>query len=219
MTKIDWDSRGRRVYEGGLDRVVLYTKDSPGVPWFGVASINEQGNDGKIKSYYMDGIKYLMVSSYEEFGASISAVNYPPEFAPCIGEKQLAFGLTATRQRREMFGLSYRTLIGSDTQDLGMGYKIHMVYNAMVSPASIAHSTLRESVSLQSYSWRIDTKPIPFPGVQALSHLVIDSREVEKETLLYLESFIYGSEEEDPVQLQPGQILTILSGYELEDAD
>lgn len=217
MASINWDSTNKRDYEAGLDRVVLYPQEGPGVPWFGVMSIDEQPTGGEIESYYMDGVKYLMVSSAEEFEADISVVNYPEEFRESLGIKHLAMGLLAPQQPKLPFGLSYRTQIGSDTKSVGFAYKLHFVYNAMIGSTTSTNSTLRDTPVMQSFSWRIKTKPIPFPGVTPLSHLVIDSRDADPEYLEYAESFLYGSTDEDPYLLSPGELLTIMSGYELDD--
>ena len=63
MTAINWDSRSKRLYEAGLDRGVLYTRGNPGVPWYGLRSIEESIDGGEPQPYYMDGIKYLNIAS------------------------------------------------------------------------------------------------------------------------------------------------------------
>ena len=215
MSSISWDSQNQRFFEAGLDRVVLYPVDGPGVPFYGVVSLEEKPSGGEIESFYIDQRKYLMISSYEEFGATLAAVNYPVEFRECLGIKHLAYGLMATQQPKKPFGLSYRTKIGSDTKDVGFAYKLHLVYNAMVGPTTITNTTLRDTPSMQSFSWTISTRPVPFPGLTPLSHLVIDSREVEQHYLEYLESFLYGLGNTDPMILNPGEVLSIMSGYTL----
>lgn len=219
MAEIDWNSSGHRVYEAGLDRVVLYTYGHPAVPWFGVASLEESSYGGEIESFYRDGIKYLMVSAHEEFQATLSAVNFPPEFASCNGIRSLANGLFITQQKRHPFNLTYRTQIWSDREPLGSAYKIHFIYNAMANPTNASHSTLRQEPTMESFSWNIVTKPMVFPGTDPLSHLVVDSRYADPADLEHLEELIYGTDEQDPLLLSPGQVLSVLSGIPFEFGD
>ena len=212
MTAINWNSVARRKIEAGVDRVVLYDPQGNGIPWFGVNGIQEQPSGGAIESYYLDGVKYLMVSGSEEYAATISAISYPDEFRRCIGTRSLGFGLSATQQKREPFSLCYRTLIGSDTKPMGSDYKLHVIYNAMTRPGSVSNTTLQKNPTLQTYNWSIETKPIVFPGMDPLSHLIIDSRETELIGLVELESYLYGSYTREPTLLSPGSILALLSG-------
>ena len=111
MVAINWNSTGKRSYEAGLDRVVLYTQTSDPVPWFGFRSYEESISGGEAEPYYIDGIKYLNIPSPEDYKASISSVGYPQEFRECDGSRQLAAGLTVTQQERRPFSLSYRTQV------------------------------------------------------------------------------------------------------------
>lgn len=212
MVAIDWDSAGTRIYEAGLDRVVVYPYNGIGAPWFGVQSIEEAPMGGDAEPYYMDGIKYLNLSTTEEYQATISTINYPSEFEPCIGMTTLAKGLTATQQSRTPFSLIYRTLVGSDNKELGRHYKIHIVYNATTKPSGRTHASLRNDPTMERYSWEITTKPIPFPGVKPISHLIVDTSEVLDTYISTLESYLYGSAGQDPQILLPGQIAAILDG-------
>lgn len=215
MVAINWNSEGKRQYEAGLNKGVLYTYGNPGVPWFGLQVIEEAIDGGSIDKYYMDGIPYLMLSTTEEFGAKISAVDYPKEFEPCDGRKSLAKGLTITQQDREPFSFSYQTLIGTDTADAGVHYKIHVVYNAIAKPSNRRHATLQDRPSMESYSWDCEAKPIQFPGVKPFAHLIVESRTSVKSRLTLLEKYLYGSETNDPMLLLPGQIAAVLSGEDV----
>ena len=215
MTAINWDSRSKRLYEAGLDRGVLYTRGSPGVPWYGLRSIEESIDGGEPKPYYMDGIKYLNIASLEEYKASISAINYPKEFNPCDGNAVLAKGLTLTQQERQSFSLCYRTLVGSDTMALGFGYKLHLIYNALARPSSRTHASLQAEPSMEMFTWECSTKAIPYAGYRPIAHLVIDSRTSTPAYLTKLESYLYGSATREPMLLDPGQIAATLSGEDV----
>lgn len=216
MTKIDWNSRGKRFYSTGLDRSVLYTQGNPGVPWFGLYSIEEAPEGAELKSYYMDGYKYLIQVATEEYKATLNALQYPIEFEPCEGINYLAQGLYTTQQERVPFGLSYRTLIGSDTSELGTNYKLHIVYRLYAKPSSRSHTTIHGEASMEIYSWEVESLPYKFPGFKPISQLVVDSRTANAVNLKKLERYLYGSETNDPMLLDPGQVAAVLSGENVD---
>jgi hypothetical protein len=98
-----------------------------------------------------------------------------------------------THQRRKEFGLSYRTKIGNDVAGVDLGYKIHLIYNALAAPTSRPNSTMTESVEPFNFSWSISTKPPNFAGYKPTAHLVIDSRDTPSDLLIQIEDILYGS--------------------------
>lgn len=215
MASINWDSQGKRYYDLGLDRGVLYTYGNPGVPWFGLRTIEESSSGGDIQSYYLDGVKYLQISGTEEFSATISAISYPKEFLSCEGINTLAKGLLVAQQKRTPFSISYRTMVSSDVSPTGASYKIHLVYNALAKPSSRTHATLQQEPSMESFSWECETKPVRLHGLKPLSHLIVDSSEANPAYLAVLEKYLYGSATNEPMILRPEQIAAILSGEEV----
>lgn len=216
MTKIDWNSRGKRFYSTGLDRSVLYTYGNPGVPWFGLYSIDENPEGAELQSFYMDGFKYLIKTTIEEYKATLNALQYPPEFEPCEGINYLAQGLYTTQQEREPFSLCYRTLIGSDTMELGGEYKLHIVYRLYAKPSTRTHTTLHGEASMEIFSWEVEALPYTFPGLKPISQLVIDSRKANPTYLKKLEGYLYGSSTNEPMLLDPGQVAAVLSGENVD---
>lgn len=212
MAAINWDSTSLRTYEAGLDKVVLYTYGNPGVPWFSFRSFEESISGGDARPYFIDGYKYLNLAAAEEFGASFKSIGYPPEFEACDGIQVLAAGLYVTQQKRKPFSLCFRTLLGSDTVPLGTNYKIHLVYNALAEPSNRSHVTLQNDPSMETLQWTITSKPIKFPGIKPLSHLIIDSRTANPVYLKTLENYLYGSVTNEPLLPDPGQVAAILSG-------
>lgn len=193
MPRLDWDAPGVRFYEAGIDRGVLYVAGSPGVVWNGLTSVNESPTGGDPQAYYIDGVKYLNVAAREEFEATITAFTYPEEFEVCDGSRQPRRGLFLTHQRRKSFGLSYRTLIGSDQTD-SFGYKLHIVYNALASPTERNHGTLKEQTDPDDFSWKITTRPPTMTGYKRTSHVVIDSRITDPSVLSSIEDILYGTD-------------------------
>lgn len=220
MAAINWNSMGKRTYEAGLDRVVLYTYGNEPVPWFGFRSFEESIDGGSPQGYYIDGVKYLNIASPEEYKASMSAIGYPDEFDECDGTRQLAAGLFVTQQERRPFSLSYRTQVGSDVKPLGSSYCIHIVYNLLASPANRTHSTLQKDPTMEINQWSLSSKPIQYSGSKPISHLYVYSDKVANPTRLFtLEQYLYGTPITSPRLLDPGQVVAILSGETIDFED
>lgn len=198
MARLDWSAVGERFYETGVDRGVLYVGNIPGVAWTGLTSVSESPTGGDAKAYYIDGVKYLNLSSAEEFEATIEAFASPPEFGPCDGTVSVQNGLFVTQQPRKPFGLSYRTRIGNDIDGTDHGYKIHLIYNALAAPSSRPNNTMGDSTDPISFSWSITTLPPSFTGYKPTAHFLIDSRMTPKETLIEIEDILYGSDASAP---------------------
>jgi hypothetical protein len=207
MARLEWNTAGMRFYEAGLDRGVLYVPGNPGVPWNGLISVEENTSGGEQKSYYIDGVKYLLTSGPEEFEASISAFTYPDEFAQCDGSRQARSGLFLTAQKRKSFGLTYRTKIGNDQSD-DHGYKIHIVYNALASPSSRNNVSIGDTPDPTEFSWDIKTKAPAISGYKRTAHVVIDSRTTDPSVLAAVEDILYGTDEASPALPTFEQLLT-----------
>lgn len=192
MARIEWGSSGKRFYEAGLDRGVLYVGSLPGVAWNGLTSVNVSSTGGEAQPYYLDGIKYLNVSSPEEFQATITAYTYPDEFAVCDGSVRVRPGLFASQQRRKSFGFAYRTMVGNDLST-EHGYKIHIVYNALAAPSGREHQTYGKTTDPGDFSWAITTRPPAMAGYTRTAHVVIDSQTTNSTTLTIIEDILYGT--------------------------
>lgn len=211
MSRIAWNALGERYFETGVDRGVLYTSDSEGVPWTGLISVSENPNGGEAKPYYIDGFKYLQISSAEEFEATIEAFYAPKEFGACDGTAQIHNGLFATQQPRKAFGLSYRTKIGNDLDGQDHAYKIHLVYNALAAPATRDHKTIGQSVDPSAFSWDVTTMPPSLTGHKPTAHMVIDSLLADPAILTQVEDILYGSESEAPRLPTPDEMVTLFA--------
>jgi hypothetical protein len=213
VTRIAWGSVGERYYQTGVDRGVLYVADKPGVPWNGLTSVSENPIGGDEKPYYIDGVKYLSVSSAEEFAATIEAFTYPDEFEECDGSEEVFNGLFLTQRPRRSFGLSYRTKVGNDVDGVDHAYKIHLIYNALASPTNRVNSTIADSIEPANFSWNISTRPIAIPGYQHTAHFVIDSRRVDPLVLADLEDVLYGSDTETPHLPTQEELFNLFQAY------
>uniref|UniRef100_A0AAU7GXL6 Major tail protein n=1 Tax=Streptomyces phage Scarif TaxID=3158858 RepID=A0AAU7GXL6_9CAUD len=194
MPRLTWGETGKRLYETGIDRGVLYVGANAGVAWTGLTSVEERPSGGENKSYYLDGVKYLQASASEEFTATINAFTYPDEFGQCDGTAQIRPGLFLNQQRRIPFGLSYRTMVGSDLNP-ERGYKIHIVYNALAEPSQQTYSSNSDSPDPVEFSWSVYTRPPKVNGYKNTAHVVIDSRTTDPATLKAIEDILYGDSE------------------------
>ena len=196
MPAISWDTSGQRYYEAGVDKGVLFAQGFEGVPWNGLVAVNETPSGGAAESYYIDGVKYVSVSAYEEFAATIEAFTYPEEFNECEGIQEVNVGLYATSQPRKPFSLAYRTMIGNDLQS--SAYKLHLVYNAMVAPTQRANKSNAPDIELMTFSWAITTTPITVAGRRNTAHLILDSRYMNSDALAAIEAILYGTSSTTP---------------------
>ena len=197
MVALTWDNVGERYYETGVDHGVLYIPTagvySAAHPWNGLVSVTESPSGADSTPQYADNLKYLNLISAEEFGATIEAFTYPDEFAQCDGSVSPSIGVSLGQQSRKPFGLVYRTRIGNDTLGSDLGYKLHLIYGAQVSPSEKAYSTINDSPSALTFSWALTTTPVPVPGYKATSSLTIDSTKVDSVDLAALETQLFGS--------------------------
>ena len=198
MTRVSWNDVGQRFYEAGTDRGVLYIDGQNGVPWNGLVGVSENSSGGEPKAYYLDGYKYLNVASAEDYAATINAFTSPREFDACDGTAAIQNGLFATQQPRKTFGFSYRTLIGNDVDGLSLGYKIHIVYNALASPVQRSYKTNGDSASPLTLDWSISTLAPRLTGIRPTAHFVIDSRLTPPRLLESIEDILYGSNSTEP---------------------
>lgn len=215
MSKLVWNEAGKRLYETGVDRGVLYVSDGRGgyqngVVWNGLVSVNESPSGAEATPLYAGNIKYVELMSNEEFGASIEAYTYPEEFEQCDGSAELADGVTIGQQPRKSFGLCYRTKIGNDTAGDDHGYKIHLIYGAKAAPTEKSYTTINDSPEAITFSWEVTTTPIEVEGHKPTATLTIDSTKVEPEKLEDIEKKLYGDVSGEPTLPTPAEILELI---------
>lgn len=217
MSKLIWDNTGERFYETGVDHGVLYpvvgTAYPKGVAWNGLSSVSESPEGAEANDIYADNIKYLSMRSAETFKATIEAYTYPDEFAILDGSAEITKGVMIGQQSRKAFGLSYRTILGNDTEGNDLGYKIHLLYGCTASPSEKQYQTVNDSPEAIAFSWDIDTTPVNVTGFKPTASLTIDSTKVEAEKLAALEAVLYGTDGEeatDPRLPLPDEIIEIL---------
>lgn len=211
MAKLVFDESGKRFYETGVSKGVLYVQDASGaypqgVAWNGLTAVNEAPSGAEATPLYADDIKYLELRSAEEFGATIEAYTYPDEFEQCDGSAELAEGVVIGQQARKAFGLCYKTIVGNDIQGNDFGYKLHLIYGATAAPSEKAYATVNDSPEAVTFSWEVTCTPVDVEGFKPTATVVIDSRKVDAEKLAALEDKLYGTESEEAMLPLPAEI-------------
>ena len=202
MAKLAWDETGKRLYETGVSKGVLYPIQTGnvytlGVAWNGLTAVSESPSGAEPNDLYADNIKYLSLRSAEDFGATIEAYTYPDEWMQCDGSAEIATGVVVGQQARKLFGLCYRTELGNDTDGVDHGYKLHLIYAATASPSERAYQTINDSPEAITFSWEVTTAPIEVgTGFKPTACITIDSTKADATKLAALEAILYGTDAE-----------------------
>lgn len=209
MTVLEWDKVGERFYETGLDRGVLFTRNGDAFAWNGLTNVSEN-TEFDVKSYWMDGVKYLDHSSPKAYSAKLEAFTYPDILDELTGIAVYAPGVYLHDQNAGIFHLSYRTGVGNDiSQELG--YKLHIIYYVMAVPSGTAFNTLSETVEPGKFSWDLRSTPPSMFGARPTSHIHLDSRYTPPSQLTMVEERLYGTETTNPDLPTMIELLTLIN--------
>jgi len=221
MTPLVWDKVSERFYQTGIDRGVLYLHDGTVAVWNGLTSI-EESSTSEVKSYHLDGVKYLEVLSPGDFSAKLKAITYPEEFDSVNGSVDLSLagagspspvapGLTVHDQPAKSFDMSYRTMIGNDLEP-ELGYRIHLLYNVIANPDSFTFSTNKDQPEIAEFGWTLTGTPSKLTRFRPTVHVSIDSNDTPQDILKLLEDTLYGTATSNP-RLPPMQDIGEFFGY------
>lgn len=198
MARIKWDESGEHLFETGVNQGVLYkitdNEYANGYVWNGLTGVSESPSGADATALWADDIKYLNLIASEEFKATVEAYTYPEEFEECDGSASIATGVVIGQQARVPFGLSYKTTLGNDTEGTSYGYKLHMIYGCSASPSAKSYETINDSPSAITFSWEVNTTPVPVTGHKNTATVVIDSTKVDAGNLAILETVLYGGD-------------------------
>jgi hypothetical protein len=198
MTVLVWDQIGERIYQTGVDHGVLYLNDGTVAAWNGLIDIEEASNS-ELKSFYLDGVKYLENLSATDFVGKLKAFTYPDEFDTVNGIANVAPGLAYYEQSPKSFNLSYRTRVGNDLEGMEFGYKIHILYNIIAKPEANSYETFKDSgVQPIEFAWSLTGIPQKVFGARPTVHISIDSRNTPPDILQIIEGKLYGTATSDP---------------------
>lgn len=229
MSRLKWDEDGKRIYETGTKYGVFYPKGDQsgygaGKAWNGLTGVTESPSGADSNPIYADDIKYIDIRGAEEFGGTIECFTYPDEFAECDGSANVITGVKVGQQNRKPFGFCYRTVIGNDAKFNDYGYKLHIIYNASVSPSEKGYQTINDSPEAITFSYEFTTTPVNFDvdliqnadlknlvkDLKATACLTIDSTQVNATKLATLEDMLYGTENTEPTLPSPEVVIETL---------
>lgn len=221
MTALAWDLTGQRLYETGVDHGVLYQIDidgeyTPGVAWNGLTTVTESPSGAESNKQYADNIVYLNLQSAEQFGGTIEAYTYPPEFEQNDGSATPTPGVSVGQQTRKTFGFCYRTRLGNDVSGTDYGYKLHMIWGAVAAPSEKAHATINDSPEAINFSWEISTTPLQVGTIGGVEYkptasITIDSTKTDPAKLAILLDQLYGTVSTVPSMPLPGDVITAMT--------
>lgn len=192
MSRLVWGESDKRLHETGVDRGVFYPQGGVGVPWNGLIAVSEAPSGADILEVYYDGTKTASPRNRESFSGSIDAVTVPKGFDAYEG---IVDGFS--QQRRKSFNFSYSTKTISETDPNGH-YKIHLVYNVVVNPATKNYNSLGDRIEPLIATWNFNTIPEFLPSGETASHFIIDTSIAHSWATSALEDIIYGSPVKDP---------------------
>lgn len=194
-----WDDPDLRKYEIGASKGVFYPKIGSGVAWNGLTSIKEDVDNSGGSVIYMDGQKVINKLQLGQFSATLEAFTYPDEFM--LYDGYILPGMSG--QRRSTFGLSYCTAIGE------AGYKLHLVYNCLATPAERQNNSITDTTDILTFSWKLSTTPVAFPYDRPTAHVFIDSTMVDPASLTAIENILYGGDGLDPRMPSVAELLSV----------
>lgn len=213
MATLTWDEVGERVFQTGVDRGVLYLQDGTVVPWNGLTGVEDSSN-GELKSYYLDGVKFLENLTPRDFVGKLKAYTYPEEFDAVTGVVSVVEGFEAYEQPPKSFSLSYRTKIGNDIDGIDHGYKLHILYNLLAQADSYAYASVDQSgVKPIEFSWNLTGTPPKIDRFRPTVHVTIDSLKTPPEVLEIVENKLYGTRYGPNPSLPSFQELSEYFGY------
>jgi hypothetical protein len=219
MTVLTWDGLGEKKFESGVDHGVLYIPNESGeydmgVAWNGLTGVTESPTGAEANKTYADNIVYGVLTSAEEFGATVTAYTYPPEFEQFDGLASPAVGVAVGQQPRGVFGMVYRTLKGDDIAGQEAGYKLHLLYGLTASPSEKAYTTINDSPEMLEFSWELTSVPVAvnFEDLKPTSVITVDSTTVDSTALAALEDLLFGTVGTDPSLPTPGEVIALFAG-------
>lgn len=209
MSRLIWGQASKRKVETGVSKGVLYVNNGKGVPWNGLISITSSPDGAEDNDLYADNFKYGRLRSAEAYNGSIEAYTYPDEFEICDGRCSLIPGMSIGQQKRATFNLCFRSEKYSAIPRQN-GFKLHLVYNATVTPAEKSYETLNDSPDATTFSWDFTTTPVTAEGYKPFSEIVLDSETIDRLNLAELVKILYGLGDDEPAMPSPDFIFTLI---------
>ena len=94
---------------------------------------------------------------------------------------------------------------------MDLGYKLHLIYNALAAPSEKAHATINDSPEADTFSWELTTTPVAAGNnISPTACITIDSTKVSAAKLKALEDKLYGKVGSAELPI-PTEVVTLLS--------
>lgn len=218
MPRLIWDAIGEKFYEMGTKMGVLYPMNNEGtyengVAWNGLTAVTESPSGAEETKLYADDIKYASLRSAEDYGFTIEAYTYPPEWEPCDGSAQVATGVTIGQQKRKAFGFSWVTTVGNDVTDEA-GQKIHVVWNSTASPSEKSYATINDNPDAITFSWECSSSPVNVANHRPTSHLEINCAKLKEKTVKVIQDKLWGGESTEATLPTPDELIALVTTNE-----
>jgi hypothetical protein len=197
MAVLVWDQVGEKLYQTGIDHGVLYLHDGTVAVWNGLIGIEETSN-AELRSFYLDGFKFLENLTPQDFEGTLKAYTYPDEFNSVNGLAVISPGLVYYEQPPKSFNISYQTRIGNDIDGTDHGYVIHILYNIIANPDSYSYETLQESPQAIEFAWSLTGTPPKINRFRPTVHISIDSIDTPPDILQIIKDKLYGTATTNP---------------------
>ena len=212
--RLTWDNLGERLFRVGADRGVLYMKNGSeygnGVAWNGLTGVEESYSGREVTSFYTNDIRSYLLKTKPELGGTIRCYTYPPEFELCLGGVEAFNGLVIYDQDESAFGVTYRKVIGNDTEGIDFAHEVHIYYGMSLTTNTSSASTISESIDAEEFSFGFTSIPESFPGYYPVSHLKFTSNRLYDMQWERLENTLYGTETEDSYLPLPDDLIRYL---------
>lgn len=218
MARLIWNAIGEKFYEMGTKMGVLYPMNNEGtyengVAWNGLTAVTESPSGAEETKLYADDIKYASLRSAEDYGFTIEAYTYPPEWEPCDGSAQVATGVTIGQQKRKAFGFSWVTTVGNDVTDEA-GQKIHVVWNSTASPSEKSYATINDNPDAITFSWECSSSPVNVANHRPTSHLEINCAKLKEKTVKAIQDKLWGGESTEATLPTPDELIALVTTNE-----
>lgn len=198
MAVLVWDQPVERFFKTGVDHGVMFLKDGTFAAWNGLTSIEDTSN-AELKSFYLDGVKYLDTIIPGDFTGKLTAFTYPDEFDQANGIASVEPGLSFYDQPPKSFNLTYRIRKGNAIEGADHGYELHLLYNLVAVPDSSVFDTVQGDKSDPTeFAWSLTGTPPKLSGHRPTAHISLDSQTSDVDVLVAIENILYGTSTSNP---------------------
>lgn len=167
-------------YFSGVDRAFIFFQNSGGVPWKGITSVDEDEEDFRYETYYVDGKKVGHSHIAGDYSASVNSYDDPTLLIDDV---------------EAIFGFSYREHYNSDGENQ---YRLHLVQNIDLWSNGSKTETVNQSSTPTTYSWGISAIGTDLSDEVFGSHLILDSGVIQPWIMRDIENILYGTGDNEP---------------------